>query len=102
MSFEIRHEKDISVISLNGRFVFDSHKAFREIYDQALARSATRVIQLDMDKVEYLDSSALGMLLMLKDKAATAGMTIQIKNLKGMARHVLEIANFHKLFTIIS
>ena len=57
MSFEIRHEKDISVIYLNGRFVFDSHKSFRETYDQALARSDTHVIQLDMDKVEYLDSS---------------------------------------------
>lgn len=102
MSFEIRHEKDISVIYLNGRFVFDSHKSFRETYDQALARSDTRVIQLDMDKVEYLDSSALGMLLMLKDKATTAGRTIQVKNLKGMARQVMEIANFHKIFTIIS
>ena len=102
MSFEVRHEKDISVIHLNGRFVFDSHKSFRETYDQALARSDTRVIQLDMDKVEYLDSSALGMLLMLKEKAATAGMTLQIIHLKGMARQVLEIANFHKIFTIIS
>ncbi len=102
MPFEIRSEKDISVIYLNGRFVFDSHKAFRETYDQALARSDTRVIQLDMDKVEYLDSSALGMLLMLKEKAEAAGMVIQIKNLKGMARQVLEIANFHKIFTIIS
>ena len=49
-----------------------------------------------------LDNSALGMLLMLKDKAATVGRTIQITNLKGMARQVLEIANFHKKFTIIS
>jgi len=102
MSFEIHHEKNTSVIYLNGRFVFDSHKSFRETYDQALARGDTRDIQLDMDKLEYLDSSALGMLLMLKDKAATAGKTIQITNLKGMARQVLEIANFHKIFTIIS
>ena len=102
MSFETRSDKDISVIFLNGRFVFDSHKDFRKATEQVLERSGTRVIQLDMGQVDYLDSSALGMLLMLKKKVETSGRTIQIKNLKGMARQVLEIANFHKIFTIIS
>lgn len=102
MSFEIRNEKEISVIYLKGRFVFDSHKAFREVTEQALVRSDTRVIQLDMGKVEYLDSSALGMLLMLKERSETSGRAIQIKNLKGMPRQIIEIANFHKVFTILA
>jgi HptB-dependent secretion and biofilm anti anti-sigma factor len=102
MPFEIRSEKEISVIYLSGRLVFDSHRDFREITQQALARAETRILQLDMEKVEYLDSSALGMLLMLKEKAETSGKSIQIKNLKGMARQVLQIANFHKVFTILA
>lgn len=102
MSFEVRSDKEISVIYLNGRFVFDCHKDFRNATDQALERSGTRVIQLDMGKVEYLDSSALGMLLMLKEKSEKSGRTIQITHLKGMARQIIEIANFHKVFTIIA
>jgi anti-anti-sigma factor len=102
MSFEIRSDKEISVIYLNGRFVFDSHKDFRMVSDQALERSGTRVIQLDMGQVDYLDSSALGMLLMLKEKADNTSRTIQIKNLKGMARQIIEIANFHRVFTVLA
>jgi anti-anti-sigma factor len=102
MPFEIRSEREISVIYLSGRFVFDSNREFREVTQQALLRTDTRILQLDMDKVEYLDSSALGMLLMLKEKVETSGKSIQIKNLKGMARQVLEIANFHKVFTILA
>lgn len=102
MPFEIRSEREISVIYLSGRFVFDSNREFREVTQQALLRTDTRILQLDMGKVEYLDSSALGMLLMLKEKVETSGKSIQIKNLKGMARQVLEIANFHKVFTILA
>lgn len=69
MPFEIRGNGDTSVICLDGRFVFTSHAGFREAYEQVLARHETRVIQLDMDKVEYLDSSALGMMLLLKDNS---------------------------------
>jgi anti-anti-sigma factor len=102
MPFEIRSNGDTSVICLDGRFVFTSHTGFREAYEQALARSETRVIQLDMGKVEYLDSSALGMMLLLKEKGEAMGKIIQIRRVRGMAQQVLEVANFHKIFTIIS
>ncbi len=98
MPFEIRSNGDTSVICLDGRFVFTSHAGFREAYEQVLARHETRVIQLDMDKVEYLDSSALGMMLLLKDKGEAMGKTIQIRRATGVARQVLEVANFHKIF----
>lgn len=98
MPFEIRGNGDTSVICLDGRFVFTSHAGFREAYEQVLARHETRVIQLDMDKVEYLDSSALGMMLLLKDKSEAMGKNIQIRRATGVARQVLEVANFHKIF----
>ncbi|MDP1904775.1 MAG: STAS domain-containing protein [Pseudomonadota bacterium] len=102
MHCEVRSTGDTSVISLSGRFVFHSHRSFREAYEQALARSDTRVIQLDLGKVEYLDSSALGMLLLLKEKAEAVGNTVQLREVKGVVRQVLEIANFQKIFQITS
>lgn len=98
MNCMIQHSGDTSVIHLGGRFVFHDHKDFREACEQALARSETRLIQLDLGKVEYLDSSALGMLLLLRERAQALGNTVQIRRAQGMARQVLEVANFHKIF----
>lgn len=64
MNCRIWNQGDISVIHLDGRFVFHDHRDFRQAYEQALARKETRIIHLDMGRVEYLDSSALGMLLL--------------------------------------
>ena len=54
----------------------------------------------DLGNVAYLDSSALGMLLMLRDKAKSSGKTVCLANARGV-RQVLDIANFGKLFPIV-
>jgi len=88
-----------SVMCLNGRFDFNAHKVFRETYQQLLA-DKVKVIVLDLSRVDYLDSSALGMLLQFKEKADVQRTTIKLKNCSQLAKDVLAIANFNKLFEI--
>lgn len=89
-----------AVIRLEGRFDFNAHREFREAVDKAMQPDGVKEIQVDLSKVAYLDSSALGMLLMLRDKAQSKSRSVQLTNCKGSVRQVLEIANFGKLFTI--
>lgn len=89
-----------STLRLTGRFDFNAHREFREISEQALA-SRGNEIHVDLGAVDYLDSSALGMLLMLRDKAKNVGKTVVLANSQGTVRQVLDIANFAKLFTIL-
>jgi len=89
-----------SVLRLSGRFDFNAHREFREAAEQALAGSGSEVY-VDLGAVDYLDSSALGMLLMLRDKAKNAGKSVVLTNSQGTVKQVLDIANFAKLFTII-
>lgn len=84
---------------LGGRFDFNAHREFRDGVDRALQQQETRV-DVDLGEVAYLDSSALGMLLMLRDKAKSAGREVRLVNARGSVRQVLEIANFGKLFAI--
>lgn len=86
-------------IRLSGRFDFPSHKDFRTAMDGALGGSQ-REIQIDFEEVEYLDSAALGMLLMADEKAKALGKTVALANCRGAVRQVLDIANFGKLFRI--
>ena len=89
-----------AIIRLEGRFDFNAHREFRDAVDSAMQMDGVREIHLDLFKVAYLDSSALGMLLMLRDKAQSKNYRVQLTNCSTAVRQVLEIANFSKLFTI--
>ena len=88
-------------IHLSGRFDFNAHREFRDAVEQALGGGASREVQVDLGGVDYLDSSALGMLLMLRDKARSLGKDVSLANCRGAVKQVIEIANFAKLFSIV-
>ena len=82
-------------ISISGNFDFASHAEFRKAYIDA--DSSLSVI-IDMRTTEYMDSAALGMLLLLEEHFP--GKKIQLINTNEFIRKVLEIANFDKKFSI--
>lgn len=85
-------------INISGRFDFGLHNEFRKATDQAT--NGVKAIIVNMAKVDYLDSSALGMLLVLRDKVGESKGAVKITNMKGEVKKILEIANFDKLFTL--
>lgn len=89
-----------SVIRLTGRFDFNAHRVFREAYEQNLREKEVRELEVDLGGVEYLDSSALGMLLMLREKAQQSDKSVALVNCRGAVRQVLDIANFGRLFAL--
>jgi anti-anti-sigma factor len=89
-----------ATLRLSGRFQFDSRRDFRSAYDQFIADAGVKVIVLDFTGVDYLDSSALGMLLLLREKAGAVGKEVELANTRGAVRQVLDVANFARLFRI--
>jgi anti-anti-sigma factor len=88
-----------AVILLQGRFDFNSHRDFREAVDKAL-ESPGSTITVNLAGVEYLDSSALGMLLMLRDRAKGAAREVTLTGCRSTVKQILDIANFGKLFSM--
>lgn len=64
------------------------------------SKPAVREIEIEMSKVNYLDSAALGMLMLLHDRAKDAQKKVSLLNASSEAMQVMEIANFSKIFTI--
>lgn len=89
------------VVSLAGRFDFNAHREFRSSYEPALAAANVKTINLNLERTDYLDSSALGMLLLLKEKAQAANIEIVISACPANIRKILDVANFGKLFRIL-
>ena len=100
MDTSVSTQQSQARIQLSGRFDFNSHREFRDAVDRALGSPGTTEVAVDLGNVAYLDSSALGMLLMLRDKAKAAGKTVTLVNLHGAVKQVIEIANFGKLFPL--
>jgi anti-anti-sigma factor len=53
-----------------------------------------------MSGAEYMDSSALGMLLVLHESAGGNASQVRITNCGEELRNILKIANFYTLFAI--
>ena len=84
-------------VAIDGRFDFSSHKEFRDAYKSS-APDADFVI--DMSSTDYMDSSALGMLLLLREHAGGDKASIKIIGCTSDIKKILTISNFHKLFDI--
>ena len=89
-----------ATVDLSGQFDFKARLPFNDAFSKAL-ESPAREILINLREVTYLDSSALGLLLVSQDKAKERSKTILLGGLQGSVKQVLEIANFHKRFTII-
>ena len=85
------------VITIPERFDFGAHKWFTEAYEKALSSNAKEVV-LDFSRVNYVDSSALGMMVLLHRKMAPQNCKGVIRNLGGTAKDILDMANFSTLY----
>ena len=86
------------VIAVSGRLDFKVHKEFRQAYEGVEQTPAEVVV--DLRNTEYMDSSGLGMLLLLRDYYGAEKSNIRIESPNEELGKVLAIANFDKLFTI--
>jgi anti-anti-sigma factor len=100
MPISTKEVKDVNqlIISIEERFDFSVHQKFRESYIQVDTPNMGFV--LDLALTTYMDSSALGMILLLKDHAESLSGSVVIKNPSETVNKILEIAQFHRLLTI--
>ena len=90
-------ENTVSII-IEQRFDFSLHQQFRDAYSSH-DKANTRFI-IELSKTDYMDSSALGMILLLKDYADKHSSTVIIRKPNDSVHKILEIAQFHRLLTI--
>ena len=84
-------------ISVSGRFDFSAHQEFINSY-RDLPKGEKQFV-VDLSATEYMDSSAMGMLLQLREHADKAGR-VALVNANANIQEILKIANFDKLFDV--
>lgn len=84
-------------IKIKGRFDFSTHQDFRGAYEK---ETEAKCYVVDLKDTNYLDSSALGMLLLLRDHAGGERADVRLENCSPDVVKILAISNFAKLFQI--
>ena len=100
MSIQASMSADSQILTINvkGRFDFGAHQEFRSAYERSGLTPRQYVV--DLQETDYIDSSALGMLLLLRDHAGGDSADIRIVHCNPDVRKVLSISNFEQLFSI--
>ena len=100
MSISVSQSSDQGelTIKIQDRFDFSVHQAFRNAYENVKTEPKHYVV--DMKDTTYIDSSALGMLLLLRDHAGGESANIDIVNCNPDVKKILTISNFEQLFKI--
>ncbi len=89
-----------ATIFLAGYFSFAAHRDFKAAYKEQLDDSNIGEIVVNLADVKYLDSSALGMLLVLREHAQAANKPLRLSSQSSIVARTFDIANFDKLFNI--
>lgn len=84
---------NVATLSLGGRFDFNAHDDFKEIYDGLLANKDVTLIEIGMWDVDYMDSAALGMLLILREHARAVNKQVVLSKPNHMVSQILDLAN---------
>ena len=100
METQVSLNEGQAVMKLAGRFDFNAHREYRAALDRLAALASVDAYVVDLSEVSYLDSSALGMLLLLRDRARQQNKPVTLAGVSGSVRQVLDIANFSKMFAI--
>lgn len=96
----LKHKSDdgrVVTIYMPEKFNFQMHAEFKEMYQE---EKQSNSVVLDMNKTQYMDSAALGMMLQLKEFADSQNSKVSIANANKNIMQIMQIAHFDKLFTI--
>ena len=97
MSVSASEQGNTVTIKVSGRFDFSAHQEFIAAYRDVPKGEKDFVV--DLSSTEYMDSSAMGMLLQLREHASKSGQ-VSLANANSNIQEILKIANFDKLFNV--
>ncbi|MBF0167070.1 MAG: STAS domain-containing protein [Alphaproteobacteria bacterium] len=84
-----------SVIRLSGRMTFADFNGFQKLIAMFQGAHEKRIV-FDMSRVDYIDSSAIGMILLARDAALTHGIDLSLKGAKGQVKRIMDVTKFNQ------
>ncbi|MBF0226366.1 MAG: STAS domain-containing protein [Desulfobacterales bacterium] len=95
---ELSQDGKVLTVGIPDRFDITLFQSFTEAYKSKI-ESISKIV-VDLSNTKYIDSSALGMLMLMRERAGGEKAKVDIINASPNVKKILVIANFQKLFNI--
>ena len=90
----------VATLSLSGRFYADGFDDFRKGYTELLSKKDIQSLDVDFGRVEFMDPSAIAMLLLLKHRATLSNVSLRLTRCTGAVSNLMKVANLGKVFIL--
>ena len=90
--------KDVTIVQLAGEINFNSANETREIFSKLL-QSGEKKILVDFQKVVFIDSSGLAVLIETVQRLNKVNGKLRVFNVNKKIREIFEIVKIHKLIS---
>jgi anti-anti-sigma factor len=98
MNIAQEHVQGKAIVHLDGRFDFGARKDFKEAVEQA-TQEGTPIV-LNLEKVTFVDSSALGLLVICHQNLKNKNIPFYLVNPQTYVKQVLDLANIGKMISV--
>ncbi len=99
MELRVREEDEVVILDLAGELDLYSAGELKQTLTGTMERGRFNVL-VNFEKVSYVDSSGIGVLISFLTKLKKEGGACKLVNVRGSVRMVFELTRLHKLFQI--
>jgi len=99
MSIAVEFTDTVANIVLTGGIDYSAQEEFKTANKQALSADGITEIHVDFANADFMDSSGIRALLILKKETEKAGKSLFLMNCNANLVEVFEIGGFNKIFT---
>ena len=86
-------------VSIDSSFTFEDHHEFRTVLE-CIEDDQVSLIVFHMDRLNIIDSAALGMMLLALDVGQKTQKRIVISGIQGQVKKMFELTRFDTLFAM--
>ena len=101
MQITEQQQDGANVLVLDGRFDFGARKTFKDSIDR-LQSGGCRHVVLNLERVTFVDSSALGLLVIAHQNLKLKQAQLSLVNPQAYVKQVLDLANVPKMIPVHS
>ena len=99
MNYNIKKDKASVTANIGGDLTVNDNVAFIKLLALIFHERSPNYI-VDLTALDTIDSTGLGMLLMVREKAKALGSTTELRGARGMVIQTLRSAKFDTMFSM--
>ena len=99
MKIEVKQDGEIFVVELEGRMDTNTSPEFQKEMEAYYSKEGFNMI-LDFDKLDFVSSAGLRVLLLIQKKSKALSGSLVIKNVKPEIQEVFDMTGFSDILTI--